>query len=71
VTLTHSDKHRIADKLLGTCSSGYALADEHRVDVAEIEPAARECGVARCSACDFWCPTTELDKDDRCEDCTQ
>lgn len=69
--LTHADKHKIADELMGTCSTGQSLAEQYEVAVEEIEAAARECEVAKCDQCDWWCETGELNEDDICENCIQ
>jgi hypothetical protein len=67
--LSQENKNRIADDLLGTCSSGDSLAEEFGVDVLEIQVAAEECEVIRCEGCSWWCELHEMNENNECEDC--
>ena len=67
--LTYAEKHAVADELVGTASSGQAIADRYGVSILEVEAAAEECEVKMCANCGWWCETSELNEDDNCEDC--
>ena len=69
MTLTVEQKQYVADQLLGTCNTGFGLADKYDVEFEDIEEAALDMGLDRCTVCDWWFEAHELDDDFCCSDC--
>lgn len=63
---------KVAEDLNG--SSGVyddSVAEAHGLEDNELEELAEEGEIVRCEGCGWWVELSEVDDDNRCEDCTQ
>ena len=74
---TDPDKRRelaqkVAEDLNG--SSGVyddSVAETYGLEDSELEELAEEGEIVKCSSCDWWVELSEVDDDNRCEDCAE